>query len=159
MPDVAVLVAIAEIFGVSVDYLITEHAEDEKVELSDDKKQRRGLIVSLITFFALLAAEIIVFLGLFGFVNSRNVFLFCFVYPLPIWAIIGIVFSTVWGSKFARFVAVSILLVFLTLDAFLIVELATGVFYYLIFAVLIPALGIVYFSFYLSGNFFKRKNR
>ena len=157
IPDASVLIAIAEIFGVTVDYLIKEHEKDEKVEVAADRKVKRGLIVTLITFLAFVAAETVVYLVLSGGENDHQTFLFCFVYPFPIWAITSIVFSSLWGIKFARFISVCALIVFLTLDAFLIVMLVTNVAYYAIFAVLLPALPIVYFSFYLSGNFFKKR--
>lgn len=156
VPDVSVLIDIAEIFGVTIDYLIKEHQEGEKIEMSIDRKQKRGLIVTLITFLAFLAAETVVYLTLFNGDNALEIFEFCFIYPLPVWAVVAIVFSNVWGNKFAAFLSVAALVAFITLDAFLIVEVATGEFYFLIFALLVPAELIVYFSFYLSGIFFKK---
>lgn len=157
VPDVAVLLSIAETFGVTVDYLVKEHDEGEKVEISEDRRQKRGLIVTLITFLALIAVEAVVYLILSTTENSKSVFFFCFVYPFPIWAIIAVVFSSIWGNKLSRFLSVCALVVFSVLDAFLAVQLGTGEPYYLIFTLLAPSLPIVYFSFYLSGNFFKKR--
>ena len=157
IPDVSVLMSIADIFGVTIDYLVKEHAEGEKIEMSEDRKQKRGLIVTLITFLAFVAAETVVYLVLANETNRENIFFFCFVYPFPVWAVVSIVFSSLWGNKLTRFLSVSALLVFTTLDVFLIVNFALGTPYYLIFVLLVPALLINYFSFYLSGNFFKKR--
>ena len=156
VPDVAVLIGIAEIFGVTVDYLIKEHEEGEKIEMTDDRRKKRGLIVTLITFLAFIAAEAVVYLSLYNGDNGIEIFQYCFIYPMPVWAVVAIVFSNVWGNKFAAFLSVAALVAFLTLDAFLIVKVATGEYYYLIFVLLAPAELIVYFSFYLSGIFFKK---
>lgn len=161
VPDITVLVSISEIFGVTVDYLINEHDENERLVLSDDKRKKQGLLVSLITFMAILTCETVTFLAMVNSENALNVFLFCFVYPMPAWAVLGIVFAAQWGNKLARFLAVTALVIFSALEAFLIVHLVTGIAYPLIFATLIPAELIVVFSFYLSGNTIKKtkKNR
>ena len=159
IPDVSVLMKIGSIFGVTVDYLVSEHAEDEKPEERGDAKVKRGLLVTLITFLAFIFAETVVYLSVTGSVSDKDVFLFCFIYPLPVWAVTGIVFSSLWGNKLSRFISVAMLVAFLTLDAFLIVALISGARFYLIFVVLAPAELIVYLSFYLSGGLVGKRSK
>ena len=157
IPDVSVLLEISLIFGVTVDFLIKEHTEGEKMKVIDKRKRRRGSIVSIITILAYIIVETIVYLALSKSENLVGKIIYCYVFPLPIWAITAIVFSSVWSTKFYRFLSVSFLLATIILDVFLMLLLITGSYYYLIFAIFIPAELINYFSFYLSGNFFKKK--
>ena len=66
VPDVSVLIAIAFLFGVSVDFLVKEHTAEETEKIYSDKRANVGLIVTLITFMALMLCQIVVYLSLSG---------------------------------------------------------------------------------------------
>lgn len=152
IPDVSVLMVIANLFGVSIDFLVTKHENDEIAKEQTSyaagiKKKNRSLITA-ITFFAMLILETVVFIALQGAKPSDlgwNI-VYCYVFPLPIFAIVAVVFSSLWWSKYINFAAVSFLICSVVTDAFLIVLLAWKPFP-LIFLVVIPAEIVAMMSF------------
>ena len=157
VPDVSVLIAIAFLFGVSVDFLVKEHTAEETEKIYSDKRANVGLIVTLITFMALMLCQIVVYLSLSGVGDPTDRFLFCIVYPLPLWAIAATVFMAIWGEPKFLVLPVSALILLLTVDAFLLVKFLTGSYFFLIFVALVPAELIVFLSFKLKKDF-KRVN-
>lgn len=152
IPDVTVLMQIAELFGVSLDFLVTAHSEPEiaaeQTNYAKAIKKRNRIFVTAITIFAIAVLETILFV-IFQpiFKPALSNLLFCYVYPLPVIAIVLIVFSSLWGGRLYRFCSVTGLILTLLLDAFLIVELCTGEYYFWIFLVAIPAELVTMFSF------------
>lgn len=152
IPDVSVLMVIANLFGVSIDFLVTKHENDEIAKEQTSyaagiKKKNRSLITA-ITFFAMLILETVVFIALQGAKPSNlgwNI-IYCYVFPLPIFAIVAVVFSSLWWSKYINFAAVSFLICSVVTDAFLIVLLAWKPFP-LVFLVVIPAEVVAMMSF------------
>ena len=152
IPDVSVLMVIANLFGVSIDFLVTKHENDEIAKEQTSyaagiKKKNRSLITA-ITFFAMLILETVVFIALQGAKPSNlgwNI-IYCYVFPLPIFAIVAVVFSSLWWSKYMNFAAVSFLICSVVTDAFLIVLLAWKPFP-LVFLVVIPAEIVAMMSF------------
>ncbi len=152
IPDVSVLMVIANLFGVSIDFLVTKHENDEIAKEQTSyaagiKKKNRSLITA-ITFFAMLILETVVFITLQGAKPSNlgwNI-VYCYVFPLPIFAIVAVVFSSLWWSKYINFAAVSFLICSVVTDAFLIVLLAWKPFP-LVFLVVIPAEIVAMMSF------------
>lgn len=152
IPDVSVLMVIANLFGVSIDFLVTKHENDEIAKEQTSyaagiKKKNRSLITA-ITFVAALVLELVVFITLQG-ANPDNLgwnALYCYVFPLPIIAIVAVVFSSLWWGKYANFAAVSFLICSVVTDAFLITLLVWRPFP-LIFLVVIPAEIIAMMSF------------
>lgn len=152
IPDVSVLMVIANLFGVSIDFLVTKHENDEIAKEQTSyaagiKKKNRSLITA-ITFFAMLILETVVFIALQG-AKPDNLgwnIVYCYVFPLPIFAIVAVVFSSLWWSKYINFAAVSFLICSVVTDAFLIVLLAWKPFP-LIYLVVIPAEIVAMMSF------------
>ena len=152
IPDVTVLMDIAKTFGVSLDFLVTEHDQPEiaaeQTTYAQSVKKKNRLLITAITVFAIAAIETIVFVILQSvFKNVGDNILFCYVYPLPIVAVVMIVFTSLWCKRAYKFLAVTGLILSLLLDAFLIVKLCTGSFYPWIFLVAIPAELVTMFSF------------
>ena len=116
IPDVSVLMVIADLFGVSIDFLVTKHENDEIAKEQTSyaagiKKKNRSLIMA-ITFFAMLILETVVFIALQG-AKPGNLgwnMVCCYVFPLPVFAILAVVFSSLWWSKYINFAAVSFLI-------------------------------------------------
>lgn len=153
VPDVSVLIALADVFGVTLDYLVKEHSDEERLEVYTEKRANIGLIVTLMTFMSFLFVQIVVFLSLSGVGNAMDVFLFCMIYPLPLWACAATVFMAIWCNPKYLLIPVFTLVLLLTTVAFLFVRFVTGEFYYLIFVVLVPAELIVFLSFKLGRDY------
>ncbi len=142
IPDVYVLKNIAELFKVSVDYLLTEHLEqDKKIEKKPVNNGRRALILNI----AMLSA---VAVALFAFViialTTERYFWQIFIFCMPVVAIIGIVFSGVWRRTFAVFAFISMLLWSIILTIYF----AIGNYgMWILFLLGIPAQLIIFLSF------------
>ena len=152
IPDVTVLMTIASLFGVTLDFLVTEHAEPEVVaeqtSYAKAVKKRNRLLVAAITFFAIAALETVVFATLqsvFGTLGEN--LLYCYVYPIPAAAIVAIVFTSLWARPSLRFWSVTLLIVSLILDAFLIPLLVADACIPWVFLIIIPAELVTMLSF------------
>lgn len=152
IPDVTVLMTIASLFGVTLDFLVTEHAEPEIVaeqtSYAKAVKKRNRMLVAAITFFAIAALETVVFAILQSVIGGlgKNL-LYCYVYPVPVAAIVAIVFTSLWARPSLRFWSVTLLIVSLILDAFLIPWQVAGTFFPWVFLIIIPAELVTMLSF------------
>ena len=97
VPDVFVLKKIADLAGVTVDYIINPHADDE--EIQSDKPEgrrysRRFITLTVLAGIWALAVLLFVILWIAGIVNWL-----IFVYAIPISLITLLVLNSVWGDR------------------------------------------------------------
>lgn len=132
IPDITVLKAIADIFGVTVDYLIRadhEHEETDEPEMSESvveriKRRRRmvtGMSVLLVWVIATLLfviLDIATSLGLGHFLT--------FAYAVPASCIVWLVFNSIWHNRRFNYVIISLMMWSLLASVYLSV-LAGGV--------------------------------
>lgn len=112
MPDVAVLKQIADYFGVTVDYLLTEdhtgHAERMQ-NLSAAARHNRFIIsalsVSLVWFVAVFT---FVFFKLTQGAAASAAWL-SFVYAVPCSSIVWLIFNSIWGNTRRNFLIISVM--------------------------------------------------
>lgn len=164
IPDVSVLLALAQLFGVSIDFLVTEHkneeAAKEQTSYASSIKKRNRMLVAAITFVAILIVETIVFIALQGAMPSfwRNA-MFCYAMPLPAVSVVAVVLSGLWATKGVSFAAVSVLIWTILLDAFLIIMLC-GKIFPLVFVLGIPAeiVAMMSYKIKITVNMLKPKN-
>ena len=104
VPDIAVLKQIADMFGVTVDYIINEHEPDEKMPkpavASERSKKRDHIMITLISitgawFIALLSFVIV-------WIVSGKTLPHIFLFFLPVTGILMLVFNSVWGRRGRR---------------------------------------------------------
>lgn len=119
LPDIAVLKSIADIFGVTVDYLVTEdHTEPESTPASEKKTRvyNRGFITGISMILVWLAAiTVFVFIDYIAPAMVRHYLVFVFAVPATM--IVWLVLNSVWFSKRRNFLIISLLL-WSTLGAF-----------------------------------------
>lgn len=150
VPDVTVLVSIARFFGVTLDFLVTEH--ENTVSAAEELQPHKGvtrnrLITYAIVMFGMLLVEMVVFFSIGASVPSIGErILYCLVFPLPLAAVVSVVLCSVWDKKFFTFLSVSALVWAVIADAFLIVRIAFAPFPW-IFLIGFPAEFIVALSF------------
>lgn len=110
-PDISVLIEIAEIFGVTLDYLVkAEHAEKEAVESKpEETKYNRKAIAYISESVGWLVA-------IFAFIITTLVlkeitfqFLY-FVYALPVALIVKLVFNSIWFNPRHNYYIISLLM-------------------------------------------------
>jgi transcriptional regulator with XRE-family HTH domain len=141
LPDVTVLKQIADVFMVSVDYLLTEeHNQQTDQNLSEKKrKDRNHIIITLLSTMLVFLIATIVFV-IFGLISEDLPGWMVYIYALPIASIVLIVFNAIWGKPVLNYVFISLLLWSLLLAVYL---SFIGKNYWLIFLIGIPGQAII----------------
>ena len=141
LPDVYILHKMSEIFGVTVDYILTEHSEqDKKVETKPTKKNRR--LVANIVMVGVSAIALLFFV-VFA-LTMQKYYWQVFIYILPALCIVGIVFSSVWEKGKGLLLFISGLIWSILLTVYVAVARYD---IWMIFLLGIPAQIIVFLSF------------
>ena len=120
LPDIEILKAIADLFGVTVDYLVqAEHPSAKPAAQHTRIINNRIVITCLAVTCVWLIAIILNFsLGMRGFINTW----WLFVGAVPVSFVVLLVFNSVWGKKKFTFMILTFL-VWTTLAFFYIVFL------------------------------------
>ena len=103
VPDAYVLKKIAELFGVSVDYILTEHNEHErKIDTKPAKKAKAMLANVIMIAIATVALLLYIVLRILE-INYWQIF----IYAVPAILIVGIVFSFILKNKVTAIISIS----------------------------------------------------
>lgn len=124
LPDIAVLKTIADMFGVSMDYLVSAYHDDpeehqiwleSEEEISEKEKQRhkKALTHAYITGVSvllvwLLATFAFVMCGMVDPTQSKQ--WLAFLYAVPISCVVWLIFNSIWFSPRGNFWIISILM-------------------------------------------------
>lgn len=153
IPDLGVLAEIADIFGVTLDYLIKD---EHKAEELPAVKSKYRYSKSVITLVAVLSVW---FVAMFGFVvlslvleSSKNLWL-SFIYAVPLTAVVWLVLNSVWFNIKRNYFIIS-LLMWSLLAAIQITFLVLGNNIWKIYLLGIPGQIII-----LLWSFIKRKEK
>ena len=140
-PDVFVLHQIGEIFGVSVDYLLSRHSEQEK---KPDTKPVRNLKkqISSTVFWGIIAVAVV--LSVILYLTTGVIYWHIFIYSVPITCIVQIVLSAVWWRGRGSFIFTSLLVWSILLTVY--VSLFSRN-YWQIFFIGVPAQIIVFLAY------------
>lgn len=108
IPDVRILLQLAELFNVSVDDLVREHKETPV--MPKRTRLRRRIVVSLLSVGLcwLVAVVAYVFIGIIGPQIAHK--WLAFVYAVPVSAIVVLVFSCVWRYRWVRISSITVLI-------------------------------------------------
>lgn len=109
IPDVIILKQIADLFGVTVDYLLEEEHDYSSVTQSVpfQKKQKHLIITALSCSLVFLIAT--VFFSVLGITTELSRLWLAYVYCVPICSILLIVFNSIWGKKRLNYFFISLL--------------------------------------------------
>ncbi|MCL2425809.1 MAG: helix-turn-helix domain-containing protein [Oscillospiraceae bacterium] len=142
IPDAYVLKKLSILFGVSVDYLLTKHDEDELKAAKTGSPQRFDRrIISLISFLGTWTLAVVIFTIIWFFGSVQWL---VFVYALPISLILMIVFTAIWSKRKTNIFFIS-LLVWSVLAAIYLTFIDRN--WWLLFTIGIPAQIIILLSF------------
>ena len=112
LPDVVTLKTIADIFSVTVDYLLQqEHLQETAVIRRYSKRQHRNhaIITAMSSMLVwLIATFVFVNIDLISKEFHRHWLIF--VYAVPVTAIVLLVFNSIWGRHTLNFVIISVLM-------------------------------------------------
>ena len=110
-PDISALVAIADIFGVTLDYLVRDENIDDGVK--ENKKEETRYNHRVIAY---ISQGLVWFIALFSFIITSLIspsatfqWLF-FVYALPIAVIVRLVFNSIWFNPRRNYYIISVLM-------------------------------------------------
>lgn len=108
IPAVEVLMEMSRLFDVSLDYLVSEHTEqDEKITHAARTTLNNKIIISLLSMLCVWVLAIVVYLYVHT-LYGLNLWI-CYVWAVPASAVVGLVFNCIWGKRKAGFVLMSIL--------------------------------------------------
>lgn len=112
VPDISVLKEIANLFHVTIDYLVeAEHAESEAASQTVSKQRRRNrLIVALLSasLVFLIATIAFVVLGLYSGKPNRRPWM-VYAYAFPVACVVLLVFNSLWGKRRINFAIITAL--------------------------------------------------
>ena len=111
IPDVTVLKEIADLFGVSLDYMVeAEHKiKNEPKQKLKDKIQNHGFITGICIILVWLIATIIYIMI---DIITKNIYFhwLSFVYAIPVSMIVWLVFNSIWFNRRRNFLIISLLM-------------------------------------------------
>lgn len=113
LPDLEVLIRIAEIYEVDLDYLISTEHDDRYSSSPVERRKRARRNYFFITVMAVLLVWLIaslVFIILVGIWGYKWVFALSFLYAVPVSCIVLLVLNTVWFGGRKNFYIISLLM-------------------------------------------------
>ncbi len=115
LPDITVLVAIANLFHVTLDYLIQEeHPPESLPETEETRVVRRSIFQnrSIVTALGILAVwfAALAFFVIAELVSPAAWHDYAFVYALPASVVVWLVFNSVWFNRRRNYFIVSVLM-------------------------------------------------
>lgn len=142
VPDISVLKEIADLFSVTVDYLISEKHEKPvvitKKTVTPIMKRNRLIITLLSTALVWLIATVL-YVFFEGIANKLSCEWMCFIFAVPVSFIVLLIFNNIWGRKRRNYLIISFLVWSLLASAFLSSLMFFGYNFYLLFLLGIPA--------------------
>ena len=114
MPDVSVLVEIADLFDVPLDYLVRAEHPKKEIQPSEDANEmsflyRKGYISGISILLVWLIAVLVYVLISFFAKDAHSQWL-SFVYAIPVSAIVWLVFNSIWFNPRPNYFIVSLLM-------------------------------------------------
>lgn len=109
IPDVIVLKQIADLFGVSVDYLLAEHLDTEKPVVIEEKKKHRYRINKIpLTMLAASPIWVITTVIFTCFIIFKKEYLWYLFYAcVPLTLLVVLIFNSIFGNKKMTYFIVS----------------------------------------------------
>ena len=105
LPEISVLCKMCELFGITLNDLTRE----QQNVVIPKKEKHNKILITLMSAGLVWFVATIAFVALIIFVPQFTLSYLCFIYALPISAIVVLVFSCVWGNTFLKFCSTSFL--------------------------------------------------
>lgn len=155
VPDIFMLKRIADLFGVTVDYLLeSDHSATEESRKASRraKAKNRAIISFLAVGLVWLIATALFVLELIFFPSVALPAWLYFIYAIPVCSIVALVFNSLWGKRKLNYLVISILVWSMILSVFLSVLTVGGLNVWQVFIIGIPAQVIICLWSGLSGK-------
>lgn len=152
-PDIAVLKEIADLFSVSLDYLVEEvHQKVPEQRLVTKLKLHNRSVITAISILLVWMVATFAFVTTDIVIENIRAHWLAFVYAVPISMVVWLVFNSIWFKKHRNFLIIS-LLVWSAIASFYITVLLFGNNLWQVFMLGIPAQIII-----LMWSLIKNKN-
>ena len=148
LPDITVIKAIADMFGVTIDWLLRENGEAPAIESNQEKTNRKMitlLAISAVWFVAVLAFVLVFMLG------SGAQWLI-FVGAVPCSFVLLLVFNCIWGKSTATMPIVSLLTWTALAFCYLLILFEFSLNYWTVFLIGIPAQAAIIIWYIIVKN-------
>lgn len=141
LPDVIILKQLADIYGVTVDWLLTEnHDEETQLQMSERIIAKNHFIITLLAVSVVWLVATIAYVTLALIMKNHAKIWLAFVVAVPVSCIVLLVFNSIWGKIKLNFVIISIMIWSLLLSVCLIFSIKD---IWILFVIGIPAQIIV----------------
>ena len=119
LPDLSVLIEIANLFGVTLDYLVSEEHESKSLSATMGRQTKnRGFITGMAIILVWLVAALI-FLILDSIPTKLPNYWLTFIYAVPVTMIVWLIFNSIWFKKQRNFLIISFLMWSILLSMFI----------------------------------------
>ncbi len=153
-PDIAVLKEIADLFSVSLDYLVEEeHKKLPEAKITSKLKLHNRGIITAICVLAVWLVATLAFITTDIIIENMRMHWLAFVYAVPVSMVMWLIFNSIWFKRHRNFLIISLLL-WTSLAAFYLTVLPLGFNLWRIFMIGIPAQIII-----LMWSMIKNKNQ
>ncbi|MBQ8430334.1 MAG: helix-turn-helix transcriptional regulator [Clostridia bacterium] len=98
MPDIYLFKQLAEMYGVSLDYLTTEHSAEETVKYKKPGQVNNKLIITLLACLLVWICATIIYVNII--LIYHHYYWMIWLWAVPVSCIVLIVFSSIWANKF-----------------------------------------------------------
>lgn len=143
-PDIFILKRIADLFGVSVDYLLTEEHTGIVTLPELERKKRTRRIISLIAIVGVFILATIYFaIHSAVFPLSAIKPWMAFIYAIPLSLIVALVFNSIWGVGRLNYIIISLLIYGVILSLHLTILLTIGKEMWYLYIIGAPAILVV----------------
>ena len=145
LPDIVVLKNVADIFQVTLDYLVEEEHDEKPVtrEMMDRNYRRNCYIITGTSIFIVALMATLIFVILAMIFPGTSYSWLCYAYAVPVALIVWLVFNSIWFNPRRNFLIVSLLVWSLLLALYLTFSMM-GFHIWPIFLVGIPAQLIIW---------------
>lgn len=158
IPDISVLKEIADMFSVTVDYLINEEHEKEEEETRryTGRRLRNRMLITAISITLVWFVATFVYTNIDVITSNQQNHWLAFLFAIPVSMIVWLIFNTLWFNRRRNFLIIS-LLMWSALTCFFVLMLVLGFNLWPFFLVGIPGQVIILLWSGLRSK--KRKKR
>ena len=111
VPDITVLKQIADMFGVTVDYLLCETHDLPELSVATKRMIRKNrLIITLLSTVMVWLLATIAFVVMSILPGDIDMLWMSYVVAIPVSCIVLLVFNSIWGKSKLNFIVISVLL-------------------------------------------------
>jgi len=108
MPDIITIKKISNLFGISVDYLLNEHSENEKLIVVKNRKENKFNKIPLTLLSASPIWGIATIIFTLVLIFSKKSIWFVFYICVPLTLLMFLIFNSIWGKKRNNYIIVSL---------------------------------------------------